>query len=66
MKANKEKKLVKYAIVLIMIPFIVTGCESISTNNFCDLYTPVKTLPKSIPQSIDVDKNNAIYLDLCL
>lgn len=46
---------------------IMTACGTASTNNFCDTYIAVPTLHcGSDKQKLNVDKNNAVYLEKCL
>lgn len=45
---------------------LVTGCKTVSLNNYCDLYTPVYSRETDRQELRDnINKNNAVWLELC-
>jgi hypothetical protein len=44
----------------------VSGCKTVSVNNFCDLYEPVYSRDTDRQELRDnINRNNAVYLELC-
>ena len=44
----------------------ISGCKTVSVNNFCDLYEPVYSRDTDRQELRDsINRNNAVYLELC-
>jgi len=60
---RKASKLVGLTLITLLC---VTGCKTVSLNNFCDLYTPVYSKQTDRQELRDnINANNAVYLELC-
>jgi hypothetical protein len=52
-------------IVLTAILILLAGCATGSSGSFCALYQPVYTGADSEETLLQVDRNNAVWLQLC-
>ena len=44
----------------------ICGCKTVSVNNFCGLYKPVYSRDTDRQELRDnINRNNAVYLELC-
>ena len=60
------KRASKLAGLTLITLLFVTGCKTVSLNNFCDLYTPVYSRDTDRQELRDnINANNAVYLELC-
>lgn len=60
---KRASKLVGLTLITLMF---VTGCKTVSRNNFCVLYTPVYSRDTDRQELRDnINANNAVYLELC-
>lgn len=60
---TKASKLAGLTLITLLF---VTGCKTVSLNNFCDLYTPVYSRDTDRQELRDnINANNAVYLELC-
>lgn len=50
-------------VMLTALGIVFGGCTR--ANSFCEIYTPVPTIPLEIDGSLEVDMNNAIHHELC-
>lgn len=60
---TKASKLAGLTLITLLF---VTGCKTVSLNNFCDLYEPVYSRDTDRQELRDnINANNAVYLELC-
>ena len=59
-------KVLKLSGLLTLILLSVSGCKTVSLNNYCDLYEPVYSRATDRQElRDDINRNNAVYLELC-
>ena len=63
---SQSLKALKLSGLLMLMTLSVSGCKTVSVNNFCELYEPVYSRDTDRQELRDnINKNNAVYLKLC-
>jgi hypothetical protein len=61
------QKVLKLGGISILTLMFVSGCKTVSLNNYCDLYEPVYSRATDRQELRDnINRNNAVYLELCI
>ena len=60
------QKALKLSGILTLTLLSVSGCKTVTLNNYCDLYEPVYSRSTDRQELRDkINRNNAVYLELC-
>lgn len=63
---SQSQRVLKLSGLLTLMTLSVSGCKTVSLNNYCDLYEPVYSRATDRQKlRDDINRNNAVYLELC-
>lgn len=64
---SQFQRVLKLSGLLMLTLLSVSGCKTVSLNNYCDLYEPVYSRATDRQElRDDINRNNAVYIELCI